>query len=338
MKVFYHPDQVLHRPKSYFSKGAMRKPQEVPERIDPLLRSVASLGLKIHEPLDAGIEAIIQTHSEGYVDFLQFGHAAWVANGPEWGEEIMSNIFVRDLEPPRSILGAAATYIADGSSPVGANTWKTVYAGAKCALAGARELNSGALSAYALCRPPGHHARKTAAGGFCYLNNAAIAVAELQKKFKKICILDTDVHHGQGVQEIFYDRRDVFYVSVHGDPKNFYPVVSGYPDEAGAAEGEGFNLNLPLAHGSSEQEFMLAVMKALSAIEAYQPDCLILCHGYDIYENDPQTKVAVSTPGFKVLGRLIRSIGLPTLVVQEGGYAIEKLETNSNSFWEGFLA
>jgi acetoin utilization deacetylase AcuC-like enzyme len=337
MKVFYHPDQKLHRPLSYFSRGNMRKPQEVPERIDPLLRSMHTLGLEVLTPSDSGIETIIETHTQGYVDFLKNGHSQWVANGPDWGDEIMSNIFVKDSVPPRSILGAAATYIADGSSPVGVNTWKTVYAGAQCALAGAKELMVGGQHAYALCRPPGHHARKSAAGGFCYLNNAAIATFELLKRFKRVVILDTDVHHGQGIQEIFYDRSDVFYISVHADTRNFYPVVTGYEDEIGMGEGRGFNRNLPMAHGSNELEFLRQLAKAIVEIERFQPDCIVLSHGYDIYENDPQTKVAVTTEGFGLLGVEIRKLGLPTLVVQEGGYAIDKLEDNSNSFWEGFL-
>ncbi|UCF26041.1 MAG: histone deacetylase family protein, partial [Ralstonia sp.] len=189
--------------------------------------------------------------------------------------------------------------------------------------------------AYALCRPPGHHARREAAGGFCYLNNAAIAAQALRAKFKRVAILDTDMHHGQGIQEIFYDRADVLYVSIHGDPTNFYPVVAGFDDERGAGDGLGHNVNLPMPHRSPESVFFAKLEEAIGALERFQPEALVLSLGFDIYREDPQSQVDVSTEGFGCLGQAIGAIGLPTLVVQEGGYHLPTLAQNAAAFFGG---
>jgi acetoin utilization deacetylase AcuC-like enzyme len=249
----------------------------------------------------------------------------------------MSNIYVREGNPLRGVLAQAARYLADGSCPVGPDTYRSAYWSAQCAVAGAAAIADGAREAYAVCRPPGHHARAEAAGGFCYLNNAAIAAQALRGRFGRVAILDTDMHHGQGVQEIFYGRDDVLYVSVHGDPTNFYPVVAGYEDERGAGVGDGYNVNLPMPHGSSEEVFFGQVDAALRALRRFQPDALVLALGFDIYKDDPQAMVAVTTEGFGRLGREIGSLGLPTLIAQEGGYHIESLGDNARAFFGGFM-
>lgn len=194
---------------------------------------------------------------------------------------------------------------------------------------------AGEHTTYAVCRPPGHHARHAAAGGFCYLNNAAIAAERLRSRYQRVAILDTDMHHGQGIQEIFYHRSDVLYVSVHGDPTNFYPVVAGYEEERGEGEGYGYNINLPMPHGSDEEYFFSKVEEALTALKLYQPDVIVLALGFDIYKNDPQAKVSVSSEGFCRLGSHIRQMGLPTLTVQEGGYDLDTLSLNVQQFFKG---
>ncbi|MDR9308608.1 Acetylpolyamine amidohydrolase [Burkholderia multivorans] len=199
-------------------------------------------------------------------------------------------------------------------------------------------MNDGARDAYALCRPPGHHARRDAAGGFCYLNNAAIAAQALLGRHRRVAILDTDMHHGQGVQEIFYGRDDVLYVSIHGDPTDFYPVVAGYEDETGAGAGAGYNLNLPMPHGSPEAVFFERLDDALRALARFEPDALVLALGFDIYKDDPQSQVAVTTDGFGRLGSVIGALGLPTVIVQEGGYHLDSLDANARAFFGGFGA
>lgn len=335
MKAFYHPDQKLHQPQSYYSRGKMRVPQEVPQRLDELAAVAQRLGFDVQQPHDAGAGAISAVHSLDYLQFLQEAHGQWKQLPEDWGDEVVSNIFVREPNPLRGVLAKAGRYLADGSCPVGARTWQAAYWSAQCAIAGAQALLDGERQAYAICRPPGHHARRDAAGGFCYLNNAAIAAQMLSERHKRVLVLDTDMHHGQGIQEIFYTRRDVMYVSIHGDPENFYPVVAGFEDERGSGEGYGYNLNLPMPHRSPESVFFARLEQACRAIALYQPDALVLSLGFDIFEKDPQAMVAVSAAGFERLGRAVGGFGLPTLVVQEGGYYIEGLQDNAQRFFAG---
>jgi len=226
-------------------------------------------------------------------------------------------------------------YLADGSCPVGEHTWTAAYFAAQTAVAAAESLVDGARAAYAVCRPPGHHARRDAAGGFCYLNNAAIAATALEKKVRRVAILDPDMHHGQGIQEIFYDRSDVLYVSIRADPTKFYPVVSGFEDERGAGAGLGYNINLPIAHGSQESAFFDRLDEATRAIQLFEPDALVVTLGFDIYREDPQSQVAVTSEGFHRLGKVLGALPCPVLVVQEGGYHFDSLAENTRQFVTG---
>jgi acetoin utilization deacetylase AcuC-like enzyme len=337
MKTYFHPEQLLHHPKTYLSRGQMRVPQEVPERATRILQAVNKLGFEVAPPPDHGMEPLLAVHSEAYLSFLEKAHQRWKEMPSDWGDEVMSNVFVREPNALRGILAEAARYLADGSCPVGESTWRSAYWGAQSAVSGAQALLSGEKHAYALCRPPGHHARRDAAGGFCYLNNAAVAAQVLRGKLGRVAVLDTDMHHGQGIQDIFYDRNDVLYVSIHGDPTNFYPVVAGHSDEQGAGDGYGYNLNLPMPHGSSEEVFFERLAESIEAVRKFEPDALVLALGFDIYKDDPQSQVAVSSEGFARLGRAINQLGLPTLVVQEGGYHLDTLEVNTVNFFTGLL-
>lgn len=338
MKSFFHPNQQLHHPTTYFSRGQMRVPQEVPERSVQILKGLAALGLPVTQPVDAGMAPLLMVHDPKYLEFLQTAHARWKDVGQDWGDEVIPNVFVREPNALRGILGEAGRYLADGSAAVGEHTWTSAYWGAQSAIAATRAVLGGDSSSYALCRPPGHHTRKDAAGGFCYINNAAIAAELLREKYKRIVILDTDMHHGQGIQEIFYGRDDIFYISVHGDPTNFYPATAGFDDETGEQKGEGFNLNLPMPHGASEEVFFDNVSRALEALNAFKPDALVFSLGFDVYKDDPQAKVAVTTEGFGRLGRQIAELALPTVIVQEGGYHFDTLAVNTETFFRGFLA
>lgn len=338
MLTYFHPEQYLHFPRTYLSRGQMRTPQEIPERPRRLLQAVERLGFDLRQPRDFGMQPLAEVHSPEYLRFLEEAHAEWKATGQDWGEEVMSNVFIRDNNPLRGILAKAARYLADGSCPVGEQTWRAAYWSAQSALAGAQALLNGQAQAYALCRPPGHHARADAAGGFCYLNNAAIAAQALRKQYARVAILDTDMHHGQGIQEIFYERSDVLYVSIHGDPTNFYPVVAGYEDERGAGEGYGYNVNLSMRHRSPESVFFERLDSAMAALHRFKPDVLVLSLGFDIYVQDPQSQVAVTSEGFARLGETVGQLNLPTLIVQEGGYHLESLQANAEQFFNGFLA
>nr|WP_314582600.1 histone deacetylase family protein [uncultured Pseudomonas sp.] len=334
MRSFFHPEQLLHHPRSYYSRGQMRTPQEVPERAQNLLKAAKALGFEILQPADAGLDPLLAVHGAPYLAFLEEAWRRWKEVPEDWGDEVMSNIFVREPNALRGILAQAGRYLADGSCPVGELTWRSAYWSAQSAVAAAKAVLDGKPAAYALCRPPGHHARAEAAGGFCYVNNAAVAAQVLREGYQRVAVLDTDMHHGQGIQEIFYERGDVLYVSIHGDPTNFYPGVAGFDDERGAAAGAGFNLNLPMPHGSSEAVFMDKLEQALAAVRAFKADALVLSLGFDIYELDPQSKVAVTREGFATLGQRIRGLGLPCVIVQEGGYHLETLESNAQAFFD----
>jgi acetoin utilization deacetylase AcuC-like enzyme len=336
MLTFFHPEQLKHCPRSYFSRGQMRRPQEIPDRAIELLAAVKDLDFKVCQPADFGAAPLEAVHDPKYLEFLRNGHSEWEAMPEDWGSEILSNIYIRENNPLRGILAKAARYLADGSCPVGGETYRSAYWSAQSAIAGATAICGADRQAYALCRPPGHHARRDAAGGFCYLNNAAIAAQVLRGRFDRVAVLDTDMHHGQGIQEIFYDRADVLYVSIHGDPTNFYPAVAGYSEERGAGEGLGFNINLPMPHGSPEKAFLDCLDEAIRHIIQFQPEALVLALGFDIYLQDPQSVVKVTTPGFASLGRAIGAVGLPTLIVQEGGYHLETLAVNAKAFFGGY--
>ncbi len=200
MLTYFHPDQSLHHPRTYFSRGRMRMPQEVPERAARLVAAAFAMGFPVREPDDFGIAPIAAVHDTHYLRFLETVHREWKAMPEDWGDEAMSNIFVREPNALRGVLAQAARHLADGSCPVGEHTWRAAYWSAQSALAAAAAVRDGAPAAYALCRPPGHHARVDAAGGFCYLNNAAIAAQALRAHHARVAVLDTDMHHGQGTQ------------------------------------------------------------------------------------------------------------------------------------------
>lgn len=338
MKAFFDSRQDLHHPRTYFTRGQMRAPQEIPERTGHIRTGLEKSGVATQTPTDHGMRPINRVHDLGYLRFLQSCHQEWISMPDDWGSEVISNIFVRSPNPLRGILAEAACYLADGSCPVGEHTWEAAYWSAQCAVNAADEVIQGAPMSFALCRPPGHHARHDAAGGFCYLNNAAIAAEALRARYPRIAILDTDVHHGQGIQEIFYERADVLYVSIHGDPTNFYPVVTGFEEERGRGEGLGYNINLPLPHGSGAEAFHQQLNEALTAIELFAPDAFVFCNGFDIYREDPQAKIGVEPDDIQQLGQRIKALGLPTVVIQEGGYHYESLASNTERLLAGLTS
>ncbi|WP_440997505.1 histone deacetylase family protein [Arhodomonas sp. SL1] len=334
MKAYFHSAQDQHHPRTYFSRGQMRAPQELPERTVRIREGLQALDIPVVAPEDHGLRPLNAVHDLGYLRFLESCHRRWPK---DWGEEVLSNVFMRSPNPMRGILAEAARYLADGSCPVGEHTWTAAYWGAQSAVSAAQAVLDGERHAYALSRPPGHHARIDAAGGFCYLNNAAIAAKVLQSRYPRVAILDPDVHHGQGIQEVFWERNDVLCISIHGDPTNFYPVVSGFEDERGGGEGYGYTINMPIPHGSPEEAFFERLDDAMNAIRLFAPDVIICTLGFDIYKDDPQAKVAVTSEGFARMGGILRDTELPVLVVQEGGYHLESLAENTRQFFSGLL-
>ena len=320
--------QRAHDPQFFLSSGAPQPCPEKPARIDALLGAVQRLGGPVVQPPDAGFDPVLRIHPQRYVTFLQSIHARW-SRIPGASAEVIPNIHPANRTDgyPLSAVGQAGFHQTDTSCPISAQTFAAAYASAQTAIHGA-DLLSKERAVYALCRPPGHHAFAELAGGFCYLNNSAIAAQRLTDAGRKVAILDVDLHHGNGTQGIFYDRPDVLTVSIHAHPERYYPFFWGYPDERGTGAGEGANLNLCLERGTGDAGFMAALEAGMQAIASWGADTLVLALGLDAFEGDPFAGLAVTTPGFGQIGRAVAAMGLPVLIVQEGGYLCPELGDN----------
>ncbi len=212
-----------------------------------------------------------------------------------------------------------------------------IYSSAQVALTAQEHMRQGARSAFALCRPPGHHAGGDFMGGYCFLNNAAIATqAFLDQGARRVAILDVDYHHGNGTQDIFYRRDDVLFASIHGDPRVEYPYFLGYADERGEGAGEGCNHNYPLAHGSGWDLWSAALDDACVRIAGYAPDALVISLGVDTYKEDPISQFKLDSPDYLRMGERIARLGLPTLFIMEGGYAVEAIGINAVNVLQGY--
>jgi acetoin utilization deacetylase AcuC-like enzyme len=339
MKCVFGAAQNAHAPARYLRHGNIVEFPESPERVERLLAGAAKAGLETLAPRDFAMRHISAVHSARYLDFLEHGFAEWARLADAYPEMMPS---LRPLEQPagypETILGRAGWHIQDFSSAVTSETWNSSRTAAMSALTAADLVLNGARAAYALCRPPGHHAYAERAGGFCYLNNAAIVAQFLRGAHAKVAVLDIDVHHGNGTQAIFYDRADVLTVSIHGDPAQYYPFFYGYADQRGAGPGEGCNLNLPVPVKSQDPVWQQALGRALQRIREFAPGALVLALGLDAHEADPLNGGGVTTEGFGVMAQAIAGLGLPAVIVQEGGYLTPYLSDNLASFLTGFRA
>lgn len=347
MRAFYHPDQALHDPKVFMRAGVLAAPTDLPARTERLLSALAGQGITPETPDGDGRAEALRVHSPGYLAFLDTALARW-CELPGAGPEVLPNASPywngapeRDMRgdcPTTHIIGETNWYLGDGAAPIGPQTHVSAYASAATAAAAARAVLDGEGRAYALCRPSGHHARGDRGTGFCYLNNAAIAARILRERFDRVAVLDVDAHHGDGTQEIFYRSPDVLTVSVHVDPAQYYPWFIGYAHEQGAGAGAGANLNLPLPVGTGDDGFLAAVAQGLDRVRDFGAQALVLSLGYDAHEADPLTALAVSTQGFGRLGRAVAAAGLPTVIVQEGGYGMDVIEGCLDAFLTGLRA
>ncbi len=346
MKLFFSPEQLLHRPQQYFRFGKIGSALENPARMETLADALAALGLDRSEPADHGLEPILAVHNADYVRFLQTIWQMWLEL-PDAGPEVLPNIhpyrgagpdLVRqDRSRNTGPIGLAGHHVGDMSCAMGEGTWAAAHASSQTAISGAKELLAGERRAFSLCRPPGHHCYRDRANGFCFLNNAAIAAELLRSRFGKVAILDFDTHHGDGTQAIFYTRGDVLVASCHTDPADYYPFFAGFADERGAGEGEGANLNVPLAYGSDNAAYLEAVTGLCSAVEAFGAEALIVSAGWDAHRDDPLSKLTVTGDAFPRLGEMIAALDLPTLIVQEGGYSLAAIAEAAPSFVTSFL-
>ena len=334
MRRFFSPAQLDHAPARELHNGAFTIYAETPARAEAILAAIG--GAEV--PPDRGEVPIAAVHDADYLRFLRDVPALWAAAGRP-GDAIPYAFPIRGRRPLRldrvdALLGR---YSFDATTPLTPATWSASYGSAQSALAATHAVLDGERAAFALCRPPGHHAGADYCGGYCHLNAAAIAAqAARDAGIARVAILDIDYHHGNGTQDIFWRRGDVFYASVHADPATDYPFYWGHADERGEDEGCGATLNLPLPHGATVDPFRRAQAAALDAIARFAPGLLVVSFGADTWVGDPISRFALDTPDYALLARDIAACGWPTAIVMEGGYAVDALGANVASFLSGF--
>lgn len=339
MLIVYSENHGLHAGRGELHRGSLVPCFEKPERAEIILGAVRERALgEVIGPEELGLEGILRVHDADYVEFLRTIHDDWRAiNGDTDAVPHVWNVGRSGSAVSTSVYGRLGHYSCDAGTPIMRGTWEAAVAAARCALTAQRHVAGGGGPAFALVRPPGHHASRDVYGGYCFLNNAAIAAqAFLDGAASRVAILDVDYHHGNGTQAIFYDRPDVLTVSIHADPQGAYPYFLGYEDEAGTGEGEGFNLNMPLPDGTDWPAYSRALDSCLNRVHGYAPDVLVISLGVDTFRGDPISGFELESSDFSDLGRRLAGAGLPTLFVMEGGYATSELGVNVANVLRGF--
>jgi acetoin utilization deacetylase AcuC-like enzyme len=355
MITIYSDEHILHSPEGELEDGKFVPPFEKPERARQIVEALKKQEIGgIYRPDEFSLEPVLRVHDRDYLDFLASVWDEFSAAG-RTGEIVpfVWPVHGRDTRRiPRSLDGRLGYYSISADTSICSGTWKAVRASVNTALTGADKLSELSRKAkrgtakrpagvFSLCRPPGHHAGRNFYGGYCFLNNAAIAAQYLldsgaHSGERKIAVLDVDFHHGNGTQSIFYKRQDVYYLSIHGDPADEFPYFCGYADELGTGEGEGYNHNYPLPPGSGSIEWLDAFNDACEKAAAYAPDYLVVSLGVDPYKNDPISSFALETEDFFTYGRHLGTLRIPTLFVMEGGYDINTIGKNVCSVLKGF--
>ncbi len=342
MKVFWDPVQLSHAPQFFLQRGVVKRNFEVPERAEALLEASRQMGLEIVAPPRADRGALLEVHPAAYLDFLRDAPAVWAAM-PDAGPELVPNVhpspemLANGARPSATVIGQVGWFTADTACPITAQTWPSAEAAAFGAVAAAGEVALG-RHAYALGRPPGHHAYAARAGGHCYLNNAAIAAERLRGLgASRVGIIDIDSHHGNGTQSIFWDRDDVVFVSVHGDPNGYYPWYVGHAGERGGAAGLGANLNLPLPRGTTDELWLNAIAAGVRKLRARGCEAVVVSLGFDASVDEPLSFLSVSAEGFALAGEAIGELHLPCALVQEGGYNVSAIGGLLKRFMEGLV-
>ncbi len=333
MQIIFDERQLLHAPQSYFRQGGIIPHPEQPQRAILLRDALLQAGHSLLRPRDHGREPITAVHDDGYVAFHETAWQRWVE---EKGADLAA---VPNYHPigrlqrlPKGVVGELGYYSSGTSCPIVEGTWEAIYWSAQSAIEGAVRLMDGESLIYALCRPPGHHAHRACSNGFCFFNNAAVAAHHLRRRFERVALVDIDTHAGDGSLEIFYERGDVFFGSIHTDPSDYTPYFLGYPDETGAGDGEGASLNVTLPFGADVDSILGRFEEILAAVRAFSPQALVVSLGFDMAEDDPLSELQMTTAGFESMARGLVGLGLPTLLVQEGGYLGPSLSNNAVAF------
>jgi acetoin utilization deacetylase AcuC-like enzyme len=335
--LLYTPDHALHGPLNEFEQGRLVPYRDSPQRVENIYQHLTTRGIvtPVRSHHAAPIEDLLLVHDVDMLDHLRT--ASESRAGDDYLYPALFPIRLGMASPPRSVLGRMGEFCTDLNSPVGRGTWQAARASARLALHGAEILlRSEATCVYALCRPPGNHAGPDFFGSYCYLNNAALAARRLLN-LGRVAILDIDYHHGNGTQGIFWEEPRVLYASLHIDPNLDFPFFSGYGHETGGLSAPGSTFNLPLPPGTDSGGYLQALDGLLSAIRAFQPAALLVSLGFDPYHGDPLSTFRVESGIYPAVGSRIAALGLPTLLVQEGGYALDMLPRLAEGFLEGFL-
>lgn len=340
MQTVYSETHKLHHGNNELAGGLLVPCFEMPRRAELVLERVEARKLgEVIAPTDFGPTPILRVHTSNYVRFLETAWLQWTAAG-RTHDALPMAWPVRGMnqhKEPDQIDGKLGFFSLDAGSPIQVGTWKAVYDSAQVALTGAKIVQDGSRSAFSLCRPPGHHAAGDYMGGYCYLNNAAIAAQAFRDAgAARVTILDVDYHHGNGTQVIFYDRADVQVVNLHADPMVEYPYYLGHADETGAGAGEGWNLNYPMPHGTNFETWFAALEDACRRVQTYAPDVIVVSLGVDTFKDDPISQFRLDSPDYLRIGEHIAQLGKHTLFVMEGGYAIEPIGVNAVNVLEGF--
>lgn len=336
MKCFFDNRQLAHAPLRELHNGDWAPYAEKPSRARDIAQQLDVLPVR-----DFGLGPISAVHDGDYLAFLKSAWADWRSSGRE-GDAIpyvFPVVTRRPLQLDR-IDARLGRFAYDAGTPIAEHSWEAAYWSAQTALTAlASILDDGNANAFALCRPPGHHAGRDYLGGYCYLSNAAIAAVQARAAgVGSVAILDVDYHHGNGTQDIFYETGDVFFASIHADPATDYPFYWGHRDETGKGQGAGATLNLPLPRGTDWGVYQGAVDDACSAIRARGTQLLIVSFGADTFDGDPISHFTLGREDFRQIGKKIAGLGLPTLIVMEGGYAVDDLGRNVAAFLSGFEA
>ena len=341
MQVIYSEDHRAHFPQGELFGGQFVTPFERPSRVEYILRRLRETGLTdISGPEEIDMRPVRTIHDAGFLQFLETSWEEWKAACMA-GEIIAASMPTRRLQqdrPPRHIDGKAGYYAMASETAITAGTWQAALASCSVAQTAQRLVAGGARTAFALCRPPGHHASFDQFGGYCFINNAAVAAQMfLDGGAGRVAILDVDFHHGNGTQDIFYERDDVLFCSLHGEPEDAFPYFLGYADETGGGKGEGFNANFPMPDGSGFDVWSEALDAANRRITDFAPEALVVSLGVDTFKEDPISFFKLDSDDFTTYGRTIAKLNLPTLFVMEGGYAIEEIGINTVNVLQGFL-
>lgn len=344
MRIFTNPDQAGHNPRDEFYRGQRVPCFENPTRARYVLDALAARGARVEPSTHDSTPALATVHTPRYLAFLQDAWRQWLAlDAANADVQPFPAVWpVRTLRSdvePTNFVARLGLYSMDSGSPLATGTWAAAKGGADAAASAARAIQAGAPVAFCATRPPGHHAGPDFMGGYCFLNNAAVAAQTLRDGgAARVAVLDVDYHHGNGTQAIFYDRADVLFVSLHGDPRTEYPFYLGHADETGVGEGAGFNLNLPLPAGTRPDAWFDALDAACQRVAAHGADALVVSLGLDTYGADPIAGFGLQTVDFARLGARLRQLSLPTVMVLEGGYASAELGDNACHVLEGFEA